>query len=184
MTANRTCQTCSLCCKVLSITELNKPVGQWCQHVRKRAGCSIHGAHPAECRDFSCLWLSEQSIDDIWNPLKSKMVLVADHNRVTAHVDPGWPGSWRNEPYYSDLKQMAWNAIDAAGQVCVSVNNRIIVILPDKDIELGKFEPGDHIIVAETPHGWEAYKLPIDQIKPEDRGKWLHVSKTGRREEL
>jgi hypothetical protein len=105
------------------------------------------------------------------------MVLVADENRITAHVDPGWPAAWLQQPYYDTLKQMAWQAIDAGGQVCVSVNDHITVILPTKDVALGKFDKGDHIAIAETSKGWEAFKIALDDVAPEDRGKWIHVSK-------
>jgi hypothetical protein len=179
----RSCGTCSLCCKIMRIDALDKPVGKWCPHVVKGQGCSIYSSRPKECQEFYCLWLLDGALGDEWLPAKSKMVLAPDGNRITAHVDGGWPSAWRSEPYYSQLKQWAWNAVEHGGQVCVSVNGLITVILPTKDVELGKCEPGDNIVVAETKSGWEAYKMALNDVRPEDRGKWIHISK-GKRTEI
>jgi len=39
--AGRACGTCTLCCKVVAVTELAKAAGQWCLHCRPGRGCSI-----------------------------------------------------------------------------------------------------------------------------------------------
>jgi hypothetical protein len=109
------------------------------------------------------------------------MVLCYEGNRIAAHVDGGWPAVWRTEPYYSQLKQWAWNAIDYSGQICVYLNGRVIVILPTKDVDVGVVERGDHIITAQRAGGWDAYKVPQKDVRPEDRGKWIHVSQKGDR---
>jgi hypothetical protein len=53
----RTCGACSLCCKVYSIAELNKPAGQWCPHLARGPGCTIYKSRPQDCRQFFCAWL-------------------------------------------------------------------------------------------------------------------------------
>ena len=58
----RTCGSCSLCCKVMEIKELKKPMNKWCSHCAKGGGCSIYPTRPAECRTFDCLWLKDESL--------------------------------------------------------------------------------------------------------------------------
>src|SRR6516165_9574581 len=42
MTNERECGKCSLCCKLLPIRELNKPIDTWCPHCRPgHGGCTI-----------------------------------------------------------------------------------------------------------------------------------------------
>jgi hypothetical protein len=98
------------------------------------------------------------------------MVLAAeaDGNRIAVHVDPAFPNAWREEPYYGALKQLARDAVDAEGQVVVYLKKRVIVVLPDQDVELGELAPGDSVRVGagETSNGrvLEASKIPADEI--------------------
>ncbi len=142
----------------MRIDALNKPVGIWCEHAVTKKGCAIYTQRPAECQAFYCAWLINAELGEEWRPTKSKIVLFYEGggNRIAAHVDGGWPGAWRNEPYYSQLKHWAWSAIEHRGQVCVYVKDEVIVILPTKDVDLRRFEPGDHIITAQRSDGWDA----------------------------
>lgn len=72
--SGRSCGTCSLCCTVLRVDELNKLGGVDCQHQCKpqptprqdpgasdepaQFGCAIHSRRPQICRDYRCLWLA------------------------------------------------------------------------------------------------------------------------------
>jgi hypothetical protein len=51
------CGNCSVCCKIPSIPEINKPSNTWCHHYAKGVGCSIYQDRPQVCRDFKCYWL-------------------------------------------------------------------------------------------------------------------------------
>jgi hypothetical protein len=49
MTSTRTCGTCSLCCKLPYVSELNKPIDPWCKHAspgREGGGCLIYPDRP------------------------------------------------------------------------------------------------------------------------------------------
>ena len=61
MATNRNCGTCTLCCKVLEIAELNKPMGSWCAKCKPGVGCTIHDHKPAECTTFNWAYLSSPS---------------------------------------------------------------------------------------------------------------------------
>ncbi len=160
----RSCGTCSLCCKLIGIAALNKPMGQWCPHCLKRGGCSIYETRPAECRTFNCSWLVRPEIGEAWQPSRAGMVLqhVIDGGRdkLVVHVDPASPLAWKNEPYYSDLKRWARNFEAQHGLVNLYIGKRVIVVLPDKEIDLGTFDIGDGFSYQKrrVGSGWE-YKF-------------------------
>jgi len=106
--SERKCGTCSLCCKLLYISELNKPIDKWCGHCRPgRGGCTIYADRPVNCRTFVCHWLAGHT-DDLWYPARCKMVLLQMHkDHLLVDVDPNFPNAWRREPYYATLRSYA-----------------------------------------------------------------------------
>lgn len=164
----RDCGACALCCKLLEIREIGKPQAQWCPHCVNHARCGIYERRPGECRTFNCEWLLKPEIGDEWRPTRSKMVLFflrdGDLDKLVVHVDPGAPLAWRNEPYYSQLKRWAENLAEHNGTVNIYARNRVTIVLPDDDIDLGVFEPGDTIALAKRKVGdkWQmiARKVP------------------------
>ncbi len=137
----RACASCTLCCKVMRIEELVKPAGAWCSHCSVGSGCGIYEARPFGCRAFYCAWMIAKGLGPEWKPDKAKFALFVrnDGARLTAHVDPGSPGAWKREPYYTNFKR--WAAEGAHKNpihlVDVMIGERLIVILPDRDIEFG-----------------------------------------------
>ena len=51
------CGTCTLCCKLVHVYEIDKPMGKWCPHCSLGKGCQIYEARPTECKTWNCLWL-------------------------------------------------------------------------------------------------------------------------------
>lgn len=146
----RSCGSCTLCCKVMVIEALNKPLGQWCQHCAPGTGCKIYENRPNECRDFNCAYLLSRHIGEEWKPERSKMVLVIDEGgmRMAAYVDTQRPNAWRSEPYYSQLKQWSKNALAKGGQVIANVNRHVYLITPNEDIDLGILAEDDVVEIA------------------------------------
>jgi hypothetical protein len=110
----RTCGTCSLCCKVMTVPDVTpaKTAHKWCSHIRPdHHGCSIYGTRPASCREFSCMWLGDNGVKDHWYPAKAKIVIHATVEKgakyVSFVVDPAYPRRWQEEPWFSDIKEMA-----------------------------------------------------------------------------
>ena len=165
----RNCGSCALCCKLLGIAELNKPMGQWCPNCLKSGGCRIYDTRPNECRTFNCEWLVNAQIGDEWQPLRSKMVMhhVNDGgiSKLVIHVDPGSPLSWKSEPYYSQLKRWARNAIETNGLINIYLGKKVIVVLPKKDVDLGTFKLGDRINILKRRTGsdWEVEVQKVSQ---------------------
>jgi Fe-S-cluster containining protein len=58
--ASRSCGTCSLCCTVLRVDELEKRAGEDCVHQcaddTHGTGCGIYETRPEICRAYQCLW--------------------------------------------------------------------------------------------------------------------------------
>lgn len=168
---SRSCGTCSLCCKVLGIQELEKPMNQWCPHCLKHGGCGIYETRPAECRRFSCEWLIKP-IGDEWQPTRCKMVLRfvrdAGFGKLTVHVDPGSPLSWRREPFISQLRSWARKLLDQNGMVNIYLGNKVIAVLPDREIDLGAFKFGDQVSFRRwrSGSGWECEFKKIPAVTP------------------
>ncbi len=162
----RSCGSCALCCKLIGCIELNKPMGQWCPHCLKSSGCSIYDTRPNECRSFNCEWLTSANFGDEWQPIRSKMVIChmreSGTSKLVFHVDPGSPLSWKNEPYYRQLKRLARNGLEYNGIVTINVGKRVFVVLPDKDVDLGICDVDDKIAIRKSWNGlaWdtEVYK--------------------------
>lgn len=65
------------------------------------------------------------------------------------HVDPGSPGVWRQPPYHAQLKAWAERSSRVGGPtVVVRVGEKLIAILPDKDVDLGRVARGDQIYIG------------------------------------
>lgn len=55
--AENKCGSCSGCCVVFAIPQLNKARDEPCAYLAEEGGCSIyHGDRPSVCRKFRCFW--------------------------------------------------------------------------------------------------------------------------------
>jgi hypothetical protein len=160
----KSCGSCTLCCKVMSITALAKPHGVWCSHCRIGGGCQIHQTKPAECTDFYCGYLQDVRFGEEWRPSKCKFVMVAemDGDRVAIHVDPQRPDAWRQAPFYAQFKEWAQSGVVTGIQVTAHVGRRSWVILPDRDVDLGEVADDELIVTQKsmTPLG-----VRLDAVK-------------------
>jgi hypothetical protein len=75
LVAGRSCDGCTMCCKLLAIDVLEKPRGAWCRHCDQQSGCVIYEARPDPCRGFYCGYLRLAQIDDRWKPSKAKFLI-------------------------------------------------------------------------------------------------------------
>lgn len=166
---SRVCGTCSLCCKVLSIAELAKPVGKWCVHCQPRKGCGIHAARPAVCEGFYCEWMISKGLGTEWKPEQARFVLAKTNGgrRLTAHVDPGYPTAWLRSPYYENFKAWAVQAAQKAPEmdlVDAMIGERVIVILPDRDVDVG-FVAADEYVRLEKRNTAGGEMIEVHKIK-------------------
>lgn len=132
----RSCDGCTLCCKVVGIEEIESPAGTWCRHCNIGAGCAIYEQRPGECRTFRCAYLVDASLDERWKPSESKIVLITNttHKRIEVHVDPHRPNAWKQAPFYAQLKAWSKSSAQNGAQVVVYIAKQAIVVLPDRDV--------------------------------------------------
>ena len=117
--AGRSCGTCTLCCRLPDIDLFDKPANVWCRHCVAGEGCSIYADRPSVCRDFLCLWMTEESLSEAWEPSRSHMMVYRQGPQVTVLVDPDHPDIWCSEPYHAQLRAWAEEAEATGGYVIV-----------------------------------------------------------------
>jgi hypothetical protein len=153
----RACGSCALCCKVLSVADVEKPAGKWCSHCKPGHGCGIHAVRPAVCRGFYCEWMISKGLGPEWKPERAKFVLSKSNNgrRMTAYVDAGYPSAWRVSPYYENFKIWAAEGLrqQPMYQVDIMVGERLTVVLPDRDVEIGLVAPDELVQLSRNAGG-------------------------------
>ena len=146
ISARKSCGDCTLCCKVMAIEELAKPVSRWCPHCKPGRGCLIYGDRPAECRSFSCLWLVNELLDECWKPNRSRFVLTTSEDGIEVRCDPGFPDAWRKEPYRSEIREWAISGETHDVTVVVTIGQKMILVTRDREFDLGVVRPDERIV--------------------------------------
>lgn len=158
--AGRSCGACSLCCKVVGVEELNKPIGGWCPHCHRQNGCGIYETRPPSCRMFVCQWMLAADLGPEWKPDRAKFAMLksAGGRHLTVFADPGNPSAWRRSPYYENLRHWAAQGVRNTADlhlVDVMIGPRCVVILPDREVEIGELGPDEmiHLTCRDTAAG-------------------------------
>ena len=162
----RACGTCTLCCKVIAVEDFEKAPGVWCRHCVRGKGCGIYETRPIDCRTFFCEWMLTPSLGPEWKQERAMFALViGDGGHLTVFVDPGFPGAWRASPYFDMLKRWSLDGVRASPPrvITVRVGTRVIVLLPDREIDAGQVGPDESVRLAAGPGGQlEARKFKRD----------------------
>jgi hypothetical protein len=171
----RTCGTCTLCCKVFEVPPVdNKPRGVWCRHCKPGQGCGIWSTRPDFCRDFHCLWIKDATLGPEWKPEKAKFVLNyrRDLGVLNVMVDVGQPNAWKREPYLSGLRTFAARASDHRHIVQVTIGRHIVVLAPEREFDMGHTDDDlEHVWqILPQPNGSERYRLIEVKRKPAPAG--------------
>jgi hypothetical protein len=135
--------------------------------------------------NFTCVWLVNPSLSDAWYPARSRMVthLSRDDSgtlQFEIHVDSMVPLQWKAEPYYSDIKNIAFSGLtDREGAwrtVVFTAGHRRFLILPNKDIELDDEKNGCGVIIRIGERRWEYLPAKSDDDAKQESEK-LNVLK-------
>ena len=116
-----------MCCKTMSVWEIDKPNNVWCKHVRNHTSCAIYETRPNSCRIFNCLWLRGVGPEAL-RPDRSRVVMVeaADSNApdgpkgFAAILDPTRPLAWQEPGMRSFLEMVR----DRYGAIGMALGNR------------------------------------------------------------
>lgn len=164
--AGRACGACTLCCKVYDVPEAETIAGAWCRHCAPGSGCRIWENRPKQCRDFHCLWLTQDWLGPEWKPDRAKIVFTTDPTGqfLKFQVDPGSPNAWKREPYYSDIKRWAIEGLKHRRCTIVYHNKSATLVLPDREEQIGVIEAGDRLNVIVGRDG--KIEVKIDRAQP------------------
>lgn len=169
LASGRSCEGCTMCCKLLDIAILDKPRGTWCPHCDMKRGCTIYATRPEPCQSFYCGYRRIPALDERWKPSRAKFLVNFESaaNRIAIHTDPQRADAWKVEPYYSAIKDWARNAARQGGLVIVWAGPQATLVLPDRDKPLGTVRDDQFIVTEEkrTAHGIE---IDFIVVEPDD----------------
>ena len=170
LVAGRSCDGCTMCCKLLSIDVLDKPRAVWCSHCDKKRGCEIYDERPLVCRSFFCGWRRLADLDERWKPSHAKFLVNYEHahKRIAIHVDPDRFGTWQNEPFYATIKQWAHTAEAQGGSVVVWTGKNVTVVSRGQDFDLGSLREDQYILPVDrkVPGGMERAYIAVEADDP------------------
>jgi uncharacterized protein len=120
-----TCGSCTLCCKLTEVPELQKPVNMWCLHCTIGYGCNGYEGRPQSCRSFQCVWLSD-GLDAELRPDRSRIIFEKLEQKKIVLVLQDRQDAW--------MKKNVKDAIDGflAAGYSVAVNGRPMHLIPAK----------------------------------------------------
>ncbi len=156
----RSCGTCSMCCKVFEVPVLSKPANKWCAHCKPGQGCGIWETRPEFCRDYHCWYMTDATLTPEWRPDKAKFIVNfrAEESRFVVNVDASTPNAWKQEPYYSGLKNIANQLLDRKIFVQIVAGTKLIYLTPEYETVIDK--PADpmtqidlQLMVSLQPNG-------------------------------
>lgn len=151
----RECGSCTMCCKLIEVTELEKPQYTWCKSCKPGKGCGNYEARPSDCRTFYCNWMADLSLGDEWRPDRSKFIISFEPgtDRMFVVCDTGFAGAWRREPFYTRIKAFLTAPGMERQQVVVQTGRKITLLVRGGEFDLGEFTKGDRIDVSYKPDG-------------------------------
>lgn len=98
----RTCGTCTLCCTLTYVPELDKPERVTCEHCG--AGCRIYAGRPKSCADYRCAWLAGE-MSEAMRPDLSHVMVERYPLMVAALLQDGYSTSSLPAPVLAELDQ-------------------------------------------------------------------------------
>lgn len=151
---NRSCGTCTLCCKLVPVKELRKPANTRCDHQCFK-GCRIYEKRPMSCRMWSCRWLCDDDTRDLTRPdrahyvidLMADFVTVVDEDTgertpipiIQLWIDPDYPDAHRDPALRAYL-----DTIEGYATLVRYANERGLMLIPPRMSGKGWVEIESH----------------------------------------
>lgn len=163
----RSCNGCTMCCKLPRIPEIEKPRAVLCTNCTVGVGCKIYDRRPDACREFFCGYMLNATLGEEWRPSSCKMLVTyeAEAERVVIHVDSTRRDAWRKEPFLSHIKTWAKQA--PRGHVLIWQGSNVIVVFADREVDMGRVREDQYILIREkrSPAG-KTYEAHL--VEPDD----------------
>ena len=85
-----------------------------------------------ECAVYYCDYRTVAHLGKEWRPVDCGMVMsyAPEARRVDIQVDPDRMDAWRKEPFFTQIKLIAENALRGQGYLIVWQGNEAIAVLP------------------------------------------------------
>jgi len=101
------CGTCNMCCEFPPIPELNKPPSVLCQNCTENVGCNIYNSRPISCRNFDCVYLQSDDMDESLRPNECRVTFEKVTTKIYFGVElPKDVGSWKKENVRNYIKSL------------------------------------------------------------------------------
>ena len=144
MTKPNACGTCTACCRVYAIPELDKPAGPWCSHCAVGKGCTIYDSRPSLCVEYKCLWLQSRERDPRYHlgeelrPDRSKVVFspTTDDSVMAGITLPGAADAWRKPNVRTLIDQMIRSGMRVVVGPPASIKKTMIDRFGEHEVEL------------------------------------------------
>lgn len=125
----RPCGKCTVCCTVLAIDELDKPLNTPCPHLAPEGGCGQYEQRPHACRAFDCVWRKGLGTSRARPDRSGVMFMTSDDgNAVVALVLPGHHNAWRR----GEIKDIVDWHVDHGVPVFVVDDGQRHTLMPGK----------------------------------------------------
>ena len=112
---DKSCGTCTLCCRIMGIPEFAKPPQQWCTRCDIGKGCKIYADRPTSCREFECGWLQAKpnAMPDRLRPDRCGVVFtnLTGGQGIVAGCDIRHPTAWQTPDVLRILRAAAKDGI-------------------------------------------------------------------------
>lgn len=163
----RVCGSCTACCTVMRVHELEKGAYEACTHVSE-AGCGIHADRPGSCRTFECQWLQgvlevDGSVDTSMRPDSCGVIFDYQPDSAFGEVFTAWE------------VETGASAGRRARSVIEGLAERFLVIImtpdPDGGEGLGelRFVGPPHLVAEASDVMWSRPVPPTPRTAARDR---------------
>ncbi len=142
------------------------------QAFRRGAGLLDPSAQAKSCREFNCLWLTEQWLGPEWKPSTSKFVLTWEYGGacLSIMVDPKAPNAWKAEPYQRAFRALAEKHAAENRIVMVVEPNRRTLVMPDQDMVLGGRDDVFAWEIVAKPAPQKGFDFTFDRVVDGSKG--------------